>query len=44
MIGKVGTVRIGTLEQSTVKNADSGGGGLGGGRGVLWERGEDQAQ
>jgi hypothetical protein len=29
---------------STVKNADSGGGGLGGGRGVLWERGEDQAQ
>jgi hypothetical protein len=29
---------------STVKNADSGGGGLGGGRGLFGERGEDQAQ
>jgi hypothetical protein len=29
---------------SAVKNADLGGGGLGGGRGVFGERGEDQAQ
>jgi hypothetical protein len=31
-------------EQSTVKNADSGGGGFSGRRGMFGERGEDQAQ
>ena len=32
------------MEESTVKNADSGGGGFGGGRGMFGERGENQAQ